>query len=191
MQTQNNKPAGRGTESPREVAARHIEMRTIEKNDETLIIQGELRDDRFMDFTGFEGNRIPAGRFHTIRARLTVALSTMRIEDIDVEFQDVPHHECRELRETYRQLIGLSIASGFTRAILQRVGGTKGCAHLTHLIITMGPAFVQAAFTYQTRAEAPTPPTAEQVQKYFVDTCSVWRAEGKYARMYGTEKTGS
>jgi hypothetical protein len=187
MQAHDNKPAERTNPVRREVAARHIEMKTVEQDGETLVIEGELRDDRFMDFTGFEGATIPAGRFHTIRARLTVAVATMRIEDIDVEFQDVPHDECRELREKYRSLIGLSIASGFTRSVLARVGGTKGCAHLTHLIITMGPAFVQAAFTYQTRAEAPTPPTPEQVRKYFTDSCFVWRADGRYARKYGAE----
>ena len=188
MQVQDNKHAERADAARRQVAARCIEMRTVEKDDETLIIEGELRDDRFMDFTGFRGNTIPAGRFHTIRARLTVDFPAMRIIDIDVEFQDVPHHECRELRAKYRSLVGLSIASGFTRAVLERVGGTKGCAHLTHLIVTMGPAFVQAAFTYQTRTESPAPPTVEQVQKYFVDSCSVWRADGQYAREFGTEQ---
>jgi len=188
MQVQDNKPAERADPARREVAARRIEMKTVEQDAETLVIEGELRDDRFKDFTGFEGSTIPAGRFHTIRARLTVSLTDMRIEDIDVGFQDVPHDECRELRDTYRSLIVLSIASGFTRSVLERVGGTKGCAHLTHLIITMGPAFVQAAFTYQTRAEAPTPPTPEQVRKYFTDSCSVWRAAGRYARKYGAEQ---
>lgn len=187
MQTQDNKPTGQTNSARREIAARHIEMKTIEQDGETLVIEGELRDDRSMDFTGFEANTIPAGRFHTIRARLTVAFATMRIEDIDVEFQDVPYQECRDLWDTYRSLIGLSIASGFTRAVLARVGGTKGCAHLTHLIITMGPAFVQAAFTYQTRAEAPTHPTPKQVRNYFVDSCSVWKADGRYARKFGAE----
>jgi len=176
------------THSGREVASRHIEMKTLEGPAGTLIMEGELRDDRYMDFTGFAGNTIPAGRFHTIRVKLKISLDSMRIEDIDPEFADVPHQECRDLREKYRGLIGLSIESGFTRSVLQRVGGTKGCAHLTHLIITMGPAFVQAAFTYQTRAENPSPPSPEQVQNYFVDSCYVWRSEGQYARKYGQSK---
>jgi hypothetical protein len=169
----------------RKIASRQIEMKTFEAPEGRLIIEGELRDDRAVDFTGFSGRTIPAGRFHTLRARLLVNPEGMLIEDLEVEFQDYPYVECRDLAEKYRDLIGLTVESGFTRGILNRVGGKKGCAHLTHLLITMGPAFVQAAFTYQTRAESPTTPSREQTRKYFVDSCYVWRSEGEHAQKHG------
>ena len=172
-------------EAGRPVASRTLEMHSFEKRPGLLVTEGELRDDRHIDFNGFSETKISAGRFHTIRARLEVDTASMQIESIQVEFQDVPHSECRELHQLYQQLVGLNIESGFTRAVLQRVGGPKACAHLTHLIITMGPAIVQAAFTYQTRAETSNVPTRKQVQDYFIDSCYVWRADGKYARLHG------
>ena len=167
------------------VASRTIEMRSYELRPGHLATVGELRDDRHIDFNGFSGTKIAAGRFHTIRARIEIDTASMQIEAIQVEFQDVPHSECRDLQSLYDQLVGLNIESGFTRSVLQKVGGPKACAHLTHLIITMAPAIVQAAFTYQTRAETTNVPTVEQVQNYFIDSCYVWRADGPQARKHG------
>jgi hypothetical protein len=173
------------TSSMRPVADRTIEMKSFEETEGILIMEGVLMDDRHMEFSRFSGEAVPAGRFHTLKARMSVRVATMRIEDIEIDFQDYPHHECPELKEKYRSLIGLHIESGFTRAVLERVGGAKACAHLTHLIITMGPAFVQAAFTYQTRTKKPTPPSREQVRSYFIDSCWVWRADGPHAKEHG------
>lgn len=171
--------------SSRPVASRSIEMHSYETRPGHLVTEGELRDERHIDFNGFSGAKIAAGRFHTIRARLEMDAASMQIEALQVELKDVPHSECRQLQELYQQLVGLNIESGFTRAVLRKVGGPKACAHLTHLIITMAPAIVQAAFTYQTRAETSNVPTREQVRNYFVDSCYVWRADGKYAQQHG------
>jgi hypothetical protein len=169
----------------RPVASRTLEMHSFEIRPGRLATVGELQDDRHIDFNGFSGSPIASGRFHTIRARLEIDVESMRIEAIRVELQDVPHPECRELQSSYEQLVGLNIESGFTRAVLQKVGGAKACAHLTHLIITMGPAIVQAAFTYQTRAETSNILSRQQVQNYFIDSCYVWRADGVHAKKHG------
>ncbi|MFO7730736.1 MAG: DUF2889 domain-containing protein [Spirochaetia bacterium] len=169
----------------RPVASRVIEMESYESGPGRIVTEGLLRDDRHIQFNGFNGEAQPTGRFHSIKASLVIDVESMRIEQIDVELQDVPHAECRELRSRYSQLQGLHIESGFTRAVLQLLGGNKGCAHLTHLIITMGPAIVQAAFTYQTRSETAVIPSREQVHNYFIDSCHIWRAGGKYALQHG------
>lgn len=177
----NETPASAG----RPVASRTLDIHSFETRPGRLAVLGELRDDRHIDFNGFSGTPIKAGRFHTIRARLEIDVESMRIEAIEVELQDVPHPECRELQSSYEQLVGLNIETGFTRAVLQKVGGAKACAHLTHLIITMGPAVVQAAFTYETRAETSNVPTREQVHNYFIGSCYVWRADGVQAKKHG------
>ncbi len=168
----------------RPLATRSINIRSFEGREGHIVTEGSLQDDRHINFNGFSGEVITSGRFHTILARVEIDPESMKIEHIDVELQDAPYDACRELQQVYDQLVGLHIESGFTRAVLQKVGGTKGCAHLTHLIITMGPAIVQAAFTYQTRVETTTVPTKEQVRDYFVDSCYVWRADGDHAKKH-------
>ena len=177
---ENNNSSG----ANRKIATRQIEMTTLEGPEGMLVLEGVLRDDRHIEFNGFSGDTIPAGRFHTIKARLFVSVEEMRIEDIKVGFEDVPYRECRDMGAKYRSLIGLSIESGLTRAVLERVGGEKACSHLTHLIITMGPAFVQAAFTYRTRVESSSYPTNDQVRRYFLDSCYIWRADGPRGEKY-------
>ncbi|MFO7849115.1 MAG: DUF2889 domain-containing protein [Spirochaetia bacterium] len=172
-------------EQGRPVATRRIEMKTFEGTEGRLAIEGSLIDDRHIDFTGFSGKTVKPGRYHTLKARMEISLETMRIEDIDVSFEDYPHNECLELREAYHSLVGLHVERGFTRAVLERVGSPKACAHITHLIITMGPALVQASFTYKRRAGSSWDISSEQIQNYFVDSCYVWRADGPYARENG------
>ncbi|MFP4179078.1 MAG: DUF2889 domain-containing protein [Spirochaetaceae bacterium] len=169
----------------RPVATRNIEIRTFEGTEGRLAVEGTLIDNRHIDFTGFSGKTIEPGRYHTLKARMEISLDTMKIEEIAVSFIDYPHNECIELRDSYRSLIGLNVERGFTRAVLERVGSPKACAHITHLIITMGPAIVQAAFTYQRRAESSWNISKEQIQNYFVDSCYVWRADGPYAQKNG------
>jgi hypothetical protein len=179
MQDMNEKP------QREPVADRRIEIRSYALSDERMLLEGVLYDDRHIDFTDFSGERVPSGRFHAFRARMEIDISTMCIEDIDVGFEAYPHEECAELRESYRSLKGLSVESGFTRSVLERVGGARACAHLTHLIITMGPACVQAVFTQQTRADRPRPPRKDQVRSYFVDSCYLWRQDGPHAGAHG------
>jgi len=163
------------------VASRIIEIHSFEGAEGRIVSEGTLIDERHIAFIGFSEDTIPAGRFHTFKAQVEIDSLTMRIEDIAVGFYDTPYHECGELVKPYRGLIGLNIESGFTRAVLQKTGGIKGCAHLTHLIITMGPALVQAAFTYRTRIESTSPPDRDQLKRYFLDSCHLWRADGPHA----------
>jgi hypothetical protein len=61
------------------------------------------------------------------------------------------------------------------------VGGVRGCAHLTHLLIVMGPAIVQGAFTALEAVDESGQPiietgvSGEQMEGYFYNSCHVWK----------------
>jgi hypothetical protein len=77
-----------------------------------------------------------------------------------------------------QQLVGLSIARGFTREVNERFGRQRGCAHFTALIHAMAPAVRQGA-----GAAFPEPPRPAAVAPWFVDTCQAWREDGPPHRM--------
>src|SRR5262249_9841384 len=89
-----------------------------------------------------------------------------------------PYTICRDALPPLEQLVGVSVARGFTRAVNDRFGRQRGCAHLTALVHAMGPAIRQgagAAFRDEDRLRR-----ADR-DLWFIDTCQAWRADGPLA----------
>ena len=82
------------------------------------------------------------------------------------------HHLPRRARPA-AELVGLSIARGFTREVNERFGRQRGCAHFTALIHAMAPAVRQGAGVAFPEQERPA--TGDP---WFVNTCQAWREEG-------------
>ncbi len=143
-----------------------------------LIAQGRLVDDRDVSFLPYQSEVADPGIFHSIGAVLTVDLETFAIQEISVSFQIYPAENCGNIAPVYESLIGLTITSGFTRKVLELTGGEKGCAHLTHLIISMGPAIIQGAYTALSHlsftGEREEGVAEEQMGQFFNGTCHVW-----------------
>ncbi len=61
------------------------------------------------------------------------------------------------------------------------IGNSKGCAHLTSLVIAMGPAAVQgywAAYGVDRRRMA----IQDEAVKKVINTCYLWREDGPMVR---------
>ena len=67
-----------------------------------------------------------------------------------------------------QELVGLSVARGFTRAVNERVGRERGCAHMVALIHAMAPVVKQGAGAGRDEDTQPPPPEGEA---WFVDSC--------------------
>jgi len=110
-------------------------------------------------------------------ARLVVRGPEMRIEAIEAEMPHHPREACTEVLAWMRRLEAVRITRGFTQKVKQLVGNSKGCAHLTSLIITMGPAAIQgywAAYGVDRKELTAEDPRVRMV----VNTCYLWREWG-------------
>ena len=86
-----------------------------------------------------------------------------------------PYVLCTDALDPIQQLVGLSVAHGFTRAVNERFGRARGCAHLTALIHAMAPVVRQAAgVAFRDSRTAPDPAH----DTWFVNTCQAWRENG-------------
>jgi hypothetical protein len=74
-------------------------------------------------------------------------------------------------------LEGLEIAPGYSMKVMRAIGGTKGCAHLTSLVIAMGESAVQGYWTAY-GAESGRVGLREQTIKKFINTCHLWKEDG-------------
>ena len=170
---------------------RKIDISTYECNNTHILVYGELKDRRLVPTYTVEGKPRDASMIHHMRICIKVALASLEIDEIEVELPVTPHDECAEMKESLDRVRGLSISPGFTSKVRKRVGGRKGCIHLTTLLLAMAPAVLQGYWVRMDRHPEQRELSGEHMEQFLVDSCYVWRREGpltqKIARAAGVE----
>jgi hypothetical protein len=157
------------------VHTREISIRTSDLGDHTILVEGSLIDHRYRPKP--DGAHEESELAHHMVVRLKVRGPTMLIEQSEATMPRHPRLECPEMLPLIRNLEGLEIAPGYTMKVKKAIGGTKGCAHLTSLIIAMGESAVQgywAAYEADRRRAG----LREQTIKKFINTCHLWKEDG-------------
>ncbi len=158
------------------VHQRDLKIKTFKTENNQIIVEGSLIDNRLIDIHHHSGVVKPAGTVHFMVIRLLVD-SEFTIREVETEMPCHPHDECPETINSLQQIKDLKITRGFTMKIKEMFGKGKGCSHLSELIIAMGPATVQGAFT--AFSSTPLPESRRETMKPFLqDTCWVWRKDG-------------
>ena len=81
---------------------------------------------------------------HRMELAIVVRQADMTIIDAAADMQTLPARRVHGYRAELRELIGLSVARGYTTAVQERFGRERGCSHLEFLARAIGPAVVQA-----------------------------------------------
>jgi hypothetical protein len=154
---------------------RRIEMRTYQLENDRLVVEGWLRDERFEAGYHLDGRPRPPGMVHWIVVRMLVGGWPLSILDVEAEMLEVPRELCQTTLEGLKQVIGLSIASGYSKKVAKRLGGAEGCAHLAHLVAAMGPAALHGYWT-QRSSRKPTGPRS--MDELPINSCKLWKPDG-------------
>jgi hypothetical protein len=162
------------------VNERSLEIRTYEIDDDRLIVEGWLRDERFVQGYHWDGKPRPAGVVHLMCVRMLVEGWPLTIIDAEAEMPGVPHELCPTTMGSVKAIIGLSIVSGFTEQVRMRVGGVQGCAHLNHLITAMGTAALHGYWTQKSREPRRLPHSLDELPGFatLVNSCALWGIDG-------------
>ena len=160
------------------VHTRDIKIATYAHDGSHIIVEGELNDNRIITNYGHRGDLRPPGNIHHMFLRFLIEIDSIRIVRVEVEMPGIPHHECPETIPAFGRLEGMRIAPGFTSKVRGALGGPKGCAHLTGLVMTMASAALQGLWTYRARDRRAHEDMASTANDYLVDTCHVWRRNG-------------
>jgi hypothetical protein len=165
-------------------------VRAWKRSDDSMLIRGAVMDlkpgrpfaERLRAAGGTDDGR-PLLVHHMV-VDLVVRYPDLTITDAAVVFEAFPNHGCPGITTRYRELIGLSIARGFTHQVRERFGGPRGCTHTTALLQAMGPVAVQSVFGM--RGSVPRPGDGPAVRSvgpdqpsFMRDTCHVWAADGE------------
>jgi hypothetical protein len=154
---------------------RELSIRTYDLGDHRLLVEGCLTDHRHRSRHG-EPLEEPE-LVHDMVLRLKIRGPQMLIEKAEATMPHHPKEECTVILPWIKNLKGLRIASGFTMKVKEVIGGTKGCAHLTSLVIAMGASAVQGYWAAYGIEGEKTGLDDEAVRK-IINTCYVWRKDG-------------
>lgn len=122
---------------------RSISFEGFKRDDGLWDIEGRLTDVKDQDFDLRSGVRRRGEPIHDISVRVTID-SAMNVVDIVACADYTPFMgECEKILPDYRKIIGLNLFKGFLKSIKALFGDTRGCAHVSELLMALPTAAFQ------------------------------------------------
>lgn len=144
-------------------------------------VDAELTDTKTCDAPLAGGVR-PAGEpIHDMLLRLVVD-ERFNVLEAGAQTRAMPYPGlCDDHGDAYARLVGLNLLKGFRQDVLQRLGGVRGCTHLTELSQVLPTAVVQAfaGEVIDTRGDSPV-----GRQPFQIDRCHALRSDGPTVRTF-------
>jgi hypothetical protein len=116
-------------------------VRAYRLSDTEFLLRGSVQDKKpakvFIE--GAQGSL----DMHEMVVDLTIVMPQLEIIKAEVVFETHPDETCPGIAGAYQQLVGLSVARGFTHKLRELFGGPRGCQHVTALLQAMAPVAVQ------------------------------------------------
>lgn len=178
------------------IQSRDIEITSYEYDATHIVVCGVLCDRRLVPTFSVDMQKREPATVHHMRICMKVNTDTFMIEEIEAELPETPHRECAGMYATIQRIKGLTLSPGFTSHVRKKLGGRKGCIHLTTLLLAMAPAALQGYWVHNDRKPDRRKLSGANMERYLIDTCYVWRREGplvqKIAELAGVEiKSGN
>jgi len=130
---------------------RDIRCRGFERDDGLWDIEAEIVDTKTYSFDNADRGGVAAGEpVHNMRVRLTLDNDLMVLK-AEASTDAAPYTICGDINQAFASLEGAVIAPGWRREVIKRMGGVKGCVHLSDLVV--GPMAVTAHQTVLTARE--------------------------------------
>lgn len=158
---------------------RAYEIESILEDNKHFRLVGHLRDVNPAGLWGVGPNEPIT--MHHMQVELLVAAPSLVIVDVSVTMHVHPQTQCTNILPAYDQLVGLSIARGFTHKVREMFGGPRACTHIGALLNAMAPVAIQSLWGFfehtqggTVDSEVPQTPDFERNR----NTCHVWAEHG-------------
>ena len=158
------------TATPRKVAhTRVVTCHGYARNDGLWDIEGRIVDTKPYRFENRDrGGWIEADEaLHDMSIRLTINLE-LEIIDAEAVIDASPYNYCKSVTAVARNLIGLSIAPGWTKKSRLAMGANRGCTHLTELLGPVATTAIQTIVSEKIRRAGGKP---ARVTNAFLNSC--------------------
>ena len=137
---------------------------------------GTLHDQR-----PWAGGEFGPRDLHFMELGIVVRRADLMIVDAAVDMRTYPHAECTDIEASFRDLVGLSVARGYTSAVQERFGRQRGCSHVEFLARAVGPVVVQGVTSsgaWEVEKGSGEHPMGEGGFGFLADTCHIWTQDG-------------
>jgi hypothetical protein len=123
---------------------RALDVQVFARDDGLFDVEASLCDTKSQDVPLGGLTRKAGDPIHEMRLHLTVD-ATLTITAATSETLWMPYvGTCDAHGDAYARLVGLNLLKGFRHAVGERLGGTRGCTHLTELCSVLPTAVIQA-----------------------------------------------
>lgn len=173
--------SGLSRASPRTlVHSREIRCRGFRRDDGLWDIEASLEDTKAYAFGNHDRGGISAGEpIHLMRIRLTLD-DAMVVRGAEASTEAGPFAVCPAITGVFAGLVGLAVGPGWRRAVLARMGGVRGCTHLTELLL--GPLTTTALQTVAAARAARQDVAADGSRPALIDSCHALASDGPVVR---------
>lgn len=164
----------------KELHLRRIDMRGYERDDGLFEVEGRIIDTKPEDFKGWNGGRdVPANEpIHDLGVRL-VFDRKMVVREVETFSTAYPFASCPGGGDALKSLAGVSMTSGWSRHVRERLAGARSCTHLMQLLMPM------ATVAFQTMAPLVRGEPVERDasgRPTKIDSCYAWSADRDLVR---------
>lgn len=171
------------------VPRRHLHTRTIkcegyERDDGLYDIEASIVDQKTYDVDEpYRGHRTAGMHVHDMQVRITLDRA-MTVRDIEVTTNHAPYEPCPSVAPAYKGLIGAKVGGGWRKAVAEAVGRTKGCTHITELLMPAATVAFQTIGSWPKAGAVATEGRPDQSAKkpYFIDGCKAWASDGEVVK---------
>lgn len=123
---------------------RAIDVQVFARDDGQFDVEATLIDTKTHDVPLAGEARQAGDPIHEMRLLLTLD-ATLTITAATSQTLWMPYAgACDQHGDAYARLTGLNLMKGFRQAVQERLGGTRGCTHLTELCQVLPTAVIQA-----------------------------------------------
>jgi hypothetical protein len=159
---------------------RHLHTRTItcegyEREDGLFDIEARIIDQKTYETEDpYRGKRAPGMHVHDMEVRLTLDTAYV-VKAIEVTTNDAPYDICPSVAPGYQKLVGARVGGGWRKAVTEAVGRTKGCTHISELLMPVATV----AFQTMGNWKADKSKAAHEIEKPgYIDGCKAWASDG-------------
>ena len=163
---------------------RAISIEAFARDDGLWDLDAQITDTKTRDSNLASGIRPSGSPIHDLSLRITID-THMTIVDAEGVSDAVPYPGfCNTIGPDYKKLIGLNLLRQFRFGVNERLGGIKGCTHITELAQLLPTAAIQAfaGDVIDTRDGADNTDFTEK--PFQLDRCHALRVDGLAVAQY-------
>ena len=168
---------------------RSVALEGFKRSDGLWDIEARIVDTKDQDYPLSSGLRRPGEAVHDMSVRVTID-AKMNILEAAACTDAAPYlGHCDSVPPDYSRIVGLNLFHGFRKAVKDLYGGTRGCAHVSELLMQL------PTVALQTFASEVLDNDDSKHKPYQLERCHALVAHSEavrrfYPRWYRSEKHG-